>query len=304
MHKSEMALKTVLFYSLVAVTAAFSQSLSQTKLLKDKFTSQLHTIADTSNCVVGVAIKDLVTGEQFLINENEIFPQASAIKIHILAELYRQAAEKKFSLADVVPLLPKFKVGGSGILNSLDNNVSMTLRDYAVLMIVLSDNSATNLLIDKVGMDNVNASLKKIGAAHTKLQRVMMDYKAAAEGKENISTPADVMMVLEKMDAGEIVNKAACDDMLSIMRIDKDGPLRSGIPPSVSLANKEGDIEGVRCDVGIVALPDHPYIICVMTKLLLVDSEGPEIITAVSRAAYNYFERVADSNEYGRRIPR
>ncbi len=293
-----------LFYSLIAAAAIFSQSFSQTTLLIDKFSSQLHTIADTSNCIVGVAIKDLVTGEKFLINENEIFPQASAIKIHILAELYRQAAEKKLSLTDVVPLSSAFKVGGSGILNSLDNNVSMSLRDYAVLMIVLSDNSATNLLIDKVGMDNVNASLEKIGAAHTKLQRVMMDYKAAAEGKENISTPADVMMVLEKMHAGEIVNKAACDDMLSIMRIDKDTPMRQGIPANVQIADKSGDIEGVRCDVGIVYVPNHPFILCVMTKLLQEDSEGEKIITAVSRLAFNYFERIADSNEYGRRVPR
>jgi beta-lactamase class A len=292
------------FFSLVIAATIFSQSFSQTALLKDKFSSQLHTIADTSNCVVGVAIKDLVTSEKFLINENEIFPQASAIKIHILAELYRQAAEKKFSLTDVVPLSSAFKVGGSGILNSLDNNVSMTLRDYAVLMIVLSDNSATNLLIDKVGMDNVNASLEKTGATHTKLQRVMMDYKAAAEGKENISTPADVMMVLEKMYKGEIVNKTASDDMLSIMRIDKDTPLRKGVPATIQVADKDGDIEGVRCDVGIVYVPNHPFILCVMTKLLQQDSEGPEIITAVSKAAFNYFERVADSNEYGRRIPR
>ncbi|MDE3059067.1 MAG: serine hydrolase [Bacteroidota bacterium] len=291
-------------YPCIVLAVMFSHASAQTALLKNKLASQLHSIADTSNCIVGIAMKDLTTGEKFLINENEIFPQASAIKIHILAELYRQAAEKKFSLADVVPLSQAFKVGGSGILNSLDNNVSMTLRDYAVLMIVLSDNSATNLLIDKVGMDNVNASLEKIGATHTKLQRVMMDYKAAAEGKENISTPADVMLVLENMYNGDLVNKASCDDMLSVMRIDKDTPMREGVPSTIQIADKSGDIEGVRCDVGIVYVPGHPFILCVMTKLLQEDSEGGEIITAVSRLAFDYFERIADSNEYGRRIPR
>ena len=274
-------------------------------ILRDKLLAHLQSIVDTSDAVVGIAAKDLTSGEEFFINENEIYPQASAIKIHILAELYRQAAEKKFSLSEIRPLPESERVGGSGVLNELGRNtVSMSIRDYAVLMIVLSDNTATNVLIDLVGMDNVNKFLGGLGAQKTRLQRKMMDYKAAAEGRENIGTPKEVLTVLEKMYLGEISGRAASEDMLSIMRKPKPGPIRSGVPATVDVANKEGEIEGIRTDVAIVYLPGKPYAICVMAKYLLHDEDGPRIITDVSSAVYSYFERKANSNEYGRRIPR
>jgi beta-lactamase class A len=273
--------------------------------LKGQFTRKLHAIAENSEAVVGIAIKNLATGEKFFVNENEIFPQASSIKIHILAELYHQAEQGKFRLTDIVPLPAAVRVGGSGILNELgESGVSMSLRDYAVLMVVLSDNTATNLLIKQVGMDNVNKFLQSNGAAKTRLQRQMMDVKAAAEGRENIGTPKEVLMILEKMYRGEIVSKNASEEMIKILQKPKDGPIRAGVPADVEIANKEGDVEGVRCDVGIVYLPKAPYAICVMTKLLAHDSDGPRIITEIARLAYAYFERLANSNQFGRRIPK
>lgn len=273
--------------------------------LRAKFTNRLSAICDTSDCTVGVAIKDLRFGEEFLINENEVFPQASCIKIHILAELYRQAAAKKISLAEIKTLPAAMKVGGAGILSQLgDNTVSMTLRDYAVCMMVESDNAATNLLIDVVGMNNVNASLQSLGAARTKLQRVMMDAKASAEGRENISTPRDVMMVLEKLENGSLVNSQSRKDMVEIMCKEKKTPLREGVPAAIKVADKSGELDGVRCGVGIVYLENNPYVICVMTKMLIDDEAGSRIISLISRAAYDYFERKAHSNEFGRRIPK
>jgi beta-lactamase class A len=171
-------------------------------------------------------------------------------------------------------------------------------------MIVLSDNTATNLLIRQVGMENVNKFLRSQGAVKTKLQRMMMDMKAATEGRENIGTPKEVLMILEKLYHGEIVNKKASDEMLSILQKPKDGPIRSGTPAEIIVANKEGDVEGVRCDVGIVYLPKAPYAICVMTKLLARESDGPRIIEEISRLTYQYFERKANSNQFGRRIPK
>ena len=273
--------------------------------LKGQFVQRLRAIVETSDAVVGVAIKNLATGEKFFINENEVFPQASSIKIHILAELYHQAEQGKFHLSDVLPLPPSVRVAGSGVLSELgESSVSMSIRDYAVLMIVLSDNTATNLLIKQVGMENVNKFLQSHGAVKTKLQRVMMDMKAAAEGRENIGTPKEVLMILEKMYRGEIVSRKASEEMLSILEKPKEGPIRAGVQADVSIANKEGDVEGVRCDVGIVDLQKAPYVICVMTKLLVQASDGPRIITDISRLTYQYFERKANSNQFGRRIPK
>lgn len=280
-------------------------SVSQTDLLKDKFLHRITSIVENADAIVGVAIKDLKSGEQVLINENEIFPQASTIKIHILAEVYKQAAEGKFKLTDIKQFPASARAGGSGILSMLgEKSVSMSIRDYCILMINLSDNSATNLLIDLIGMKSVNESLVKNGAPNTKLQRVMMDYRAAKEGRENISTPKDVMTILEKLHSGTLVNKQACDDMVAILKMGKGGSLKDGISSNVDIANKAGDVEGVRVDAGIVYLESNPYIICVMTKLLLNESDGAKIIEAISRETYNYLERKANSNQYGRRIPK
>jgi beta-lactamase class A len=292
---------------LFVLTILFCGSLAHTAddPLKGQFTQKLRSIAETSDAVVGIAIKNLATGEKFFINENVVFPQASSIKIHILAELFHQAEQGKIRMSDVVPLPAAVRVGGSGVLNELgESSVSMSIRDYAVLMIVLSDNTATNLLIKQVGMENVNKFLQSQGAVKTKLQRVMMDMKAAAEGRENIGTPKEVLMILEKLYRGELVNKKSSEDMLSILQKPKEGPIRAGVPADISIANKEGDIEGVRCDVGIVYLPKAPYVICVMSKLLAKESDGPRIITEISRMTYQYFERKANSNEFGRRIPK
>jgi len=292
-------------FSFVFLTAIGTLASASDKSLQNKFASRLHAICDTSDCTIGVAIKDLKSGEEFLINENEVFPQASCIKIHILAELYRQAAAKKISLGETKTLPASMKVGGAGILSELgDNTVSMTLRDYAVCMMVESDNAATNLLIDAVGMNNVNASLQSVGAIHTKLQRVMMDAKASAEGRENISTPHDVMMVLEKLENGSLVSIQARKDMVEIMCKDKKTPLREGVPPGVKVADKSGEIDGVRCGVGIVYLENNPYVICVMTKMLINEEAGSRIISLISRATYDYFDRKVHSNEFGRRIPK
>lgn len=297
-------MKTITFSFLLLAASATLVSASDTSL-RTKFASRVNAICDTSDCIVGVAIKDLKSGEDFLINENEVFPQASCIKIHILAELYRQAAAKKISLAEIKTLPAAMKVGGAGILSQLgDNTVSMTLRDYAVCMMVESDNAATNLLIDVVGMNNVNALLQSIGATHTKLQRVMMDAKASAEGRENISTPRDVMMVLEKLENGSLVNSQSRKDIVEIMCKEKKTPLREGVPAPVKVADKSGELDGVRCGVGIVYLENNPYVICVMTKMLVDDEAGSRIISLLSRAAYDYFERKAHSNEFGRRIPK
>ena len=278
---------------------------AQTGLLQQKFFARIKTISDQSDAIVGVAIKDFRSGEQCSINDKELFPTASSIKVFILAEVYRQAAEGKFKLTDVKAFPTEVRVAGSGVLSMLgEKSVSMSIRDYCVLMMNLSDNSATNFLINLVGMKNINDFAAKNGCPATKLQRIMMDTQAAKEGRENISSPADFCTILEKLHRGEIVSRQASDDILSIMTLDKEGWLKSGLPSSVSIANKAGDIEGIKCDAGIVYLENNPYIICVMTKMLSDDTDGGKIITDISKNAYSYFERKANSNQYGRRIPK
>ena len=140
---------------------------------------------------MGVAIEDLSTGEQSFLREDEVFAQASSIKIAVLADLYLQAQQGKLKLTDVYTVQSSDLVADSDIMGGLTPGVTrVTLRDLATMMVAVSDNSAANVLIDRIGMENVNAMLDAMGLAHTQLRRKMMDLEAAKQGRENISTPA------------------------------------------------------------------------------------------------------------------
>lgn len=278
---------------------------AQSDPLAMKFQERLGSLTKQLDGIAGYVITDLRSGEHYTSLPDETFPTASSIKVFILAEVYRQAAEGKFSLNDIRPLPASARVGGSGVLAMLgERSVSMSIRDYCVLMINLSDNSATNFLIGLVGMKPVNDLAAALGCRSTKLQRIMMDVAAAKAGRENISTPADLALMMQKLYNGEVVSKQASEDMLSILSLDKEGALRSGVPAGVTLANKGGDIDGVRCDAGVVYLEDAPYVICVMTKMLRNAEDGVAAITGISKETYQFLERTANSNVYGRRVPK
>lgn len=278
-------------------------------LLRVKFQEQVESVVAKADAVVGVAIRDLGGDQVFLYNADEVFPLASSIKIAILAEVLRQAAAGELSLDQRVLLASEDKVGGSGILQHLtDPALALSVRDLCVLMIVLSDNTATNVLIDQVGMDRVNASLSAWGLGKTRLQRRMMDYEAARRGEENIGTPAEMTDLLVRLRRGELLPEGETATLRQILGIYKSGPLRQGIPSEVVVENKAGSVEGVRCDVGIVEIPGRPYVISVMTKYLPEGaaesrSSGERIISSISRLAYDYAGRLAHSNQYGRRFP-
>ena len=175
-------------------------------------------------------------------------------------------------------------------------------RDLAAMMVAVSDNSATNVLIDRVGMENVNALLDSLGLHNTKLRRKMMDVKAATEGRENISTPQDMLTLLEKIYQEKVLNKEMTADFFKMLSTHKDSFVPRDLPDGLQIANKPGELEAVRTDSGIVFLQNRPYIICVMTTYLVRERDGEEAIAKISAAAYRYFDRLARSSQYGRVI--
>jgi beta-lactamase class A len=270
-------------------------------VLDAKFQAAVRDAEAGLDGVLGLALKDLKTGKTFLINEREVFPQASSIKIAVLLEAFKQAEERRLKLDEFIALEESRKVAGSGVLFYLGRpSLSLSIRDIAVLMIVLSDNTATNLLIDKVGLEAVNKRLDGLGLAKTRLRRKMMDLKAAAEGRENVSTPLEMMTLLEKIWNGDFLKEPYRKDFLEILAIPKDSPLRSGVPDGVDVAEKPGELEAVRCDSGIVQLAGRPYVICVMTTFLKRDADGNPAIAKISRLAYEHFSRLERSSEIGR----
>jgi beta-lactamase class A len=254
--------------------------------------------------VMGVAIEDLTTGQKYMLRGDDVFPQASSIKIAVLAELYRQAKQGKLKLTDVYTVQASDLVPDSAIMNGLTPGVTkITLRDLATMMVAVSDNSATNVLIDRVGMDKVNALLDSLGLTHTRLRRKMMDLKAAGEGRENISTPAEMMTLLEDIYRGKVIaDKELTQDFFRVLSTTKDSWIPRDLPEDLQMANKPGSLEAVRNDSGIIFVPNRPYVICVMTTYLRRERDGEEAISKISLNAYRMFDRLARGSEYGRVI--
>jgi beta-lactamase class A len=253
--------------------------------------------------VMGVAIVDLTDGHKYLLHANDVYPQASSIKICVLAELYRQAQQGKLKLTDLYTVNAADLVQDSDIMGGLTPGVTqITLRDLATMMVAVSDNSATNVLIDRVGMDNVNAFLKAQGLRDTRLRRKMMDLKAAAEGRENVSTPNEMLNLLQALYRGEILNKEMTDDFFKVLSTHKDSWIPRNLPDDLKIADKPGALEGVRNDSGVIFVDKRPFVLCVMTTYLHRERDGEEAISNISLAAWRMFDRLARASEYGRVI--
>jgi beta-lactamase class A len=169
-------------------------------------------------------------------------------------------------------------------------------------MVAVSDNSATNVLIDRVGMDNVVRLTESLGLAHTQLRRKMMDLQAAAQGRENISTPREMMQLLEQLYRGKVIAAPLLDDFFNVLATGKNSWIPRDLPADLKIANKPGELEGVRNDSGIVFLKNRPYVICVMTTYLTNERAGEEAITRISSLAYSVFERFSRASDLGRVI--
>ena len=227
----------------------------------------LSDMVDSAKMSVGIAIKDLVSGEEILVNADEFFPQGSSIRIHIVAELYRQAAAKKLSVDEVRSFPESARTQGFGVLSHMDKGtVLMSLRDYAVLMIMVNDNSAANFLTDVLGMDNINASLAAQGTPEIKYRRRAMSRQEAQTMPDNVGTPRAVMRSLELLHRGEVVDRATSDAILKVLALPEVSYFRRNLPSGVAFAGRSGSGQASRCDAGIVMLKDRPYILCVMLK--------------------------------------
>lgn len=291
----------------VAVGTALAQTTpalpEKHQVLWQKLESSITDVDRNLDGVLGVAILDLTDGHKYLLHANDVFPQASSIKICVLAELYRQAQQGKLKLTDLYTVNAADLVPDSDIMGGLTPGVTkITLRDLATMMVAVSDNSATNVLIDRVGMENVNAFLDSLGLTHTRLRRKMMDLKAATEGRENVSTPAEMMALLEVLYRGRVFNKEMTDDFFKVLSTHKDSWIPRDLPDDLKIANKPGALEGVRNDSGVIFVEKRPYILCVMTTYLHRERDGEEAISKISLEAWRMFDRIARASEYGRVI--
>jgi len=273
-------------------------------LLWARMEDSVHTIVRETDAVVGVAILDLTDQRAFYLNADAIYPTASTIKIAVLAELYRQHERGSGAkLGDLYTVNAKDGVGTEGILQSMSAGVSrITNRDLALLMVSLSDNSATNVLIDRVGMDNVNSWLSQLGLERTRLRRHMLDVKAAQEGRENTSTPRELVTMLRAIHEGRVFGKATTEEFFRMLSTQKSSYIPRHLPADLMIANKPGNLDAVRNDAGIIFVPGRPFAIAVMTTFATDGVEAEESIGRIAQAAWSYFDRVGRSSSLGRLV--
>ena len=295
----------VLLVCLLAVSSCLAQtsapSPGKQKILWQKLELSIQQVDQHLDGVMGVAIEDLTTGEHFFLHEDEVFAQASSIKITVLANLYLQAQQGKLKLTDLYTVQSSDLVPDSDIMGGLTPGVTrLTLRDLATMMVAVSDNSATNVLIDRVGMPNVNAMLDSLGLTHTRLRRKMMDLQAAKEGRENISTPREMMTLLDAIYHGKLLNQESTADFFKMLSTNKSSFIPRDLPADLKVANKPGELEAVRNDSGVVFVEGRPYVICVMTAFLRNERDGEDAISKVSLETWRMFDRLSRASEYGR----
>jgi beta-lactamase class A len=285
------------------LTATAGSQATHREILRSKFERQLRQISDSFPGVMGIQFIDLADGTRIGVNEQLVFPQGSSIKIPILIELFRQAESRPALLRERQRMTPATRTAGSGVIGQFaDGSSELSNEDLAVLMIVLSDNTATNLLIDAVGMDAVNRTMASLGAPHTKLQRKMIRPDASARGEENVSTAreaADLMVRIARCDLP--VSRESCARIRRVLEIPKNDAVRRAVPSEVAVASKPGGVEGVAAIWAIVALPDRPFVLTAMTNY--GSGDGDEAITRAARAAYDYATRLARATPHGARVP-
>jgi len=276
-------------------------------LLWKKLSDRVTEIVERFDGVMGVAIADLTDDRAILKNADRVFPTASSIKIAILLELYHQDQEARTGVAgkakldDVYTFDPKDLVEDSQIMAGLTPGVTrVTNRDLAQFMIAVSDNAAANILIDRVGRENVNAMLRSLGLAKTTLRRKMMDVAAARRGEENISTPQEIVRLLEAIYRGKALNKELTAAFIQQLSTLKESYIPRELPAGIQIANKPGNLEGVRTDSGILFVKNRPFAMSVMTAYDRDERAAEHAISEIALNAYHYFEMRGKTSDYGR----
>lgn len=268
----------------------------------DRLQTRLEEAVASGEAVGGVAVRDLVSGRQASVRGDVLFPIASTAKIHLLTALAELHHAGTASLDERVVV--DRPTGGSGVLAYLDDRVELSWRDLANLMIIVSDNTATNMIIDRVGLERMSGYLDAWGLSDTKVQRKMQDHDAVAAGLENLASPDDLVQMLGLLHAGEAFAPGVAAWALEVMKKPKKSPFTSALPPGVVHANKPGGMDRVRCDAGIVYLAHRPYAMAVLSTFGPVDPEAQaRWVVDVGRQVHEAMAVLDATSRHGQGVP-
>lgn len=258
---------------------------------------------------LGVSAKNFVTGETIQINADSLFPTASVIKVPILVELFYKFEEGKLKKDTLISFDDSLKYGGSGVLQYFYDSAKIKLIDAAVLMIILSDNTATNLVLDCFGdehdakLEAVNNRMKNLGLNNTKILNKLMSFKTKKKTPEAMrfgvgyTTPNDMVKLLELLVNGKIISPEVSAEIINIMKNNQDYEMmKRYLPENVIVANKSGSIDRMKADIGIVYAKCTTYAVAIFCDELpeisyAVDNRGHLAIAEISKLIFDYFTK-------------
>ena len=231
---------------------------------------------------VGLYYRDLRTGERYGIREQELFTAASLIKLPIMAQLYRRFAQGSLSPGQLCEVRREDKVPSCGAVAYLHDGALLTLQDLCNLMIVISDNSAANMLARRVGLNAVNRLMGELGLRRIRMERLLYDRDGARKGRRNTVSPADVGLFFELLWQGKVVSPQASREMLEILKLQQiDYKITGMLPETVPVAHKTGEDTGITHDAGIVYAAS-PFVLGILSE----DTDPVETRQFISRTAY------------------
>jgi beta-lactamase class A len=281
----------------------------------DRLKHQIERIVRDNGGVVGVAVKHIETGQGLALNGDAAFPMASTFKLPILVELLHQVKEGKLSLEDEIDVQKSDQHLGSGMFSRMVMpGLKLSVLNAIHFMMMISDNSATDILLAKAGPDHINARLRGLGldgiSVNRSCQALITDLMALMTGSgremtkaayvkfsqdpRDQATPAAMTALLEKIFKKEIIDPDSCDLILRIMFKCEtgEGRIKGELPPGTPVAHKTGTIAGTVNDVGIITLPDGQghVVLSVLTKEFTDDTAAVEaLIAKIARVVYDYF---------------
>lgn len=254
--------------------------------------AKLHSIISPHGIEFGIAIHHIESGEDTLINADEVFPTASVFKVPVMVEVFKQAREGKFDLNDRLELKTRDKTLTTGVLLHLQDGLCLTIRDLTMLMNIVSDNTATTMLLDLVGAQNVTSTMQSLGLTTISVvmtvhemflhafgipdqpeigvdgliacaRQVQMDYKSRTFSRgpdNNVSSARDMTSLMTMIYKGNVIDQAACAEMLTILSHQQYNGRVALYLPWYTVSHKTGSMRGLRTDSGIISCSEHSHV--------------------------------------------
>ncbi len=271
---------------------------------EDSLATRLQPLIDAHKGKVAVAVKHLDSGVGFAFHEDDVMPTASLIKLAVMIEAYRQAHAGELDLNKMVTLRKEDKVPGSGVLtNHFSDGASFALRDAVRLMIVFSDNTATNLVLDQIGLPATAATMEKMGHPETKIHSKVFKRETSVFPERSkqyglgSTTAKDMIALCEAIHRKKVVSPEASEAMLgALFACDDNEKFPRFLPPGTKVAFKTGSVNAARTAAGVIETPSGPVALCVLTndnedQRWVADNAGNKLCAEVAREVFAYFNK-------------